>query len=128
MTADTAFTYNSDRFYTHTYGTDTGGLTGTNLLLRFGNAANGVFAAGSDRTTPSWRLTGMGIPQTGGASEAGSNHFGLDGILDYKPSGLCPLSGGCWLDGTLTGAWALLLGNVRSGSSDTVGGRSGLYL
>jgi hypothetical protein len=128
ITADTAFTYNSDVFYSHTYGTDTGALTGTNQSLRFGNAANGVFAASSDRTTPNWRLTGMGIPQVDGASGAGSNHFGLDGIGDYKPIGLCPISGGYWGHGPGAGAWAFYLGHVGSYSNDTVGGRSGLYL
>jgi hypothetical protein len=128
INADTAFTYNSDRFYSHTYGTDTGVLAGTNRFLRFGNAANGVFAASSDRTTPNWRLTGMGIPQADGASAAGSTHFGLDGIWDHKPSGMCPLSGGYWYLGADAGAWALTLHVVRSYSSSFVGGRSGLYL
>ena len=117
LIADTAFTYNSDVFYSHTYGTDTGVLAGTNQFMRFGNANNAVLAANTDRTTSTWRLTGMGIPQADGASEAGSNHFGLDGIWDYKPSGMCPLSGGFWYDGADAGAWALNLGNERSYSS-----------
>ena len=128
LIADTAFTYNSDVFYSHTYGTDTGVLAGTNQFMRFGNANNAVLAANTDRTTSTWRLTGMGIPQADGASEAGSNHFGLDGIWDYKPSGMCPVSGGDWDNGAYAGAWALNLYLGRSASSYAVGGRSGLYL
>jgi hypothetical protein len=127
LTADTAFTYDADRFYTHSYGTDTGALAGTGQSVRFGNASNGVFASSTDRTTPAWRLTGMGIPQPNGAATSGSNHFGQDGIWDYKPANMCPFSGGGWSRGTDAGDWTLDLANERSHSHFSVGGRSALY-
>jgi hypothetical protein len=69
----------------------------------------------------------MGIPQPNGAATSGSNHFGQDGIWDYKPANMCPISGGYWYDGTNAGDWTLSLSTVRSDSYVRVGGRSALY-
>lgn len=73
-----------------------------------------------------WQATGAGIPLIGGVG--GTNPFGNDGLWDYRPNEMCPLSGAHWADGPLAGVWALYLGNARNAASGAVGFRAALYL
>ena len=98
-------------------------LTASSTAKLFGSASQ-VFSAavaGSD-----WAAAGAGIPLVAGTG--GSNAFGNDGLWDYRPNQLCPLSGGYWPDGASAGVWALYLGYTRAYSYSHVGGRSALYL
>lgn len=71
-----------------------------------------------------WTMTGAGVPLTSG----GSNQFGNDGLWDWRVNELCPISGGDWSPGSLSGVWALGLIGVRSYSGHSVGFRAALYL
>ncbi len=73
-----------------------------------------------------WQAAGLGIPLVGGVG--GTNLFGSDYFLDYRPAAMCPLSGGGWDNGSSAGVWAFHLSNVRGGSNYSVGFRSALYL
>ena len=73
-----------------------------------------------------WVAACAGLPLADGVG--GANAFGNDGLWDYRPNELCVLSGGYWGDGSDAGAWALLLGNVRSDSGSGVGLRAASYL
>lgn len=100
-----------------------GAAAASNSLKLFGNAGQ-VFAeavAGA-----SWQATSAGIPLAGGVG--GTNAFGNDGLWDYRPNELCPISGGHWSDGSVAGVWALILYIPRAGSLSDVGFRSASYL
>jgi hypothetical protein len=71
-----------------------------------------------------WKLTGLGI-----ALASGDPNPALSGYFwNYPSKGMCPISGGYWLNGSNAGVWAFGLGDVRGGSSSGVGFRSALYL
>ena len=95
---------------------------------RYGRGANAVLSgalSGSD-----WIDTGLGLPSPSGISDgtSGSNLFGNDYFYQQVRDLLCPISGGTWGNATTAGVWALSLSGPRSGSSDIVGARAGLYL
>ena len=74
-----------------------------------------------------WAFAGMGGMLAVGASAGGTAEFGNVGFWDYRPSAMCPLSGGSWNNTTNAGVWALTCNNVRGGSAVYVGGRSAAY-
>ena len=73
-----------------------------------------------------WQATGAGIPLLAGLG--GTNLFGNDGLWDYRPGDMCPISGGDWGTGSGAGVWALVLSHARATSGDSVGFRSASYL
>lgn len=73
-----------------------------------------------------WQAAGLGIPLVGGVG--GTNAFGSDYFLDYKPNEMCPLSGGTFANGSDAGVWTFNLNSVRGSSNNAVGFRSALYL
>ena len=98
-------------------------LTASNSAKYYGAAAQVLSAATSGA---GWVGAGLGVPLQGGVG--GTNAFGGDGLWDYKPGEMCPISGGYWGDGSMAGAWALNLANVRATSNGSVGFRAALYL
>lgn len=106
-------------------GTTFGALwaTGVNRTTAFG-AATQVFDAAINGNA--WNATGAGVPLAGGVG--GTNAFGNDGLWDYKPNEMCPISGGGWDASSSAGAWALYLGYGRGTSYNYVGFRAALYL
>ena len=104
-----------------------GALHGDNSVVKFGNGASQVFSAATSGAA-TWGLTGLGIPQHDGTSAGGTDAFGADGLWDYKPDKMCPLSGGGWSDAASAGAWALALSDVSAGSYGGYGGRAALGL
>ena len=106
-------------------GTSYGALwaTAANRATYFG-AATQVF---SEATSGNWwNLAGLGVPLAAGVG--GTNAFGNDGLGDYKPDEMCPISGGGWNYASPAGAWALGLNTTRSNSTYDCGGRSALVL
>ncbi len=97
--------------------------TGANRTAYYGNAAQVLSEATSGNA---WNFTGLGAPLAGGVG--GTNLFGSDYFLDYKPNEMCPLSGGAWSGSSGAGVWALNLNGVRGNSGDAVGFRAALYL
>lgn len=96
-------------------------LAASNTQKSFGSASavfNGA-VSGND-----WLGDGLGLPVNVG----GNNLFGGDGLWDYRPNELCPLSGGNWDTGAPAGVWVLHLGSVRGNSGAHVGFRAALYL
>ena len=100
-----------------------GAATASNTAKYYGATVQ-VFSEATAGT--SWQATGLGLPLVGGTG--GTNAFGSDGLWDYRPGGMCPISGGSWTDGSYAGVWAFNLDVVRSYSSYNVGFRSALYL
>lgn len=104
-------------------GATVGAATASSTSKTFGNAAQVLDESGSGA---GWIATGLGIPLVGGVG--GTNAFGNDGFLDYRPNDMCPRSGGSWSGGSDAGVWALDLNNARSVSHASVGFRAALYL
>ncbi len=104
-------------------GTTYGALTASNSNKVFGSASQVLSEATSGTA---WAVAGAGIPLLAGVG--GSNQFGSDYMLDYRPNELCVISGGSWYGGGDAGVWALNLGDVRSDSGYNVGFRSASYL
>lgn len=100
-----------------------GALTASSSNKVFGNAAQTLSEATSGLA---WAAAGAGIPLVGGVG--GTNAFGNDYMLDYRPGDMCPFAGGHWYDGAGAGVWALHLGSVRGASGNYVGFRAALYL
>ena len=90
----------------------------------FGNAASQVFSAVTSGNA--WNYAGLGAPLAAGIG--GVNAFGNDGLYDYKPNEMAPLSGGGWSYSSNAGVWAFLLGGTRTYSDNSFGFRSALYL
>lgn len=106
-------------------GATVGALLVTSSTVRYGNAAAQVFSAalvGQD-----WAMTGLGIPLAGGVSPGGSNLMGLDGLWDYRPTDMFPLSGGNWGNAGHAGVRALHCLFARGSSTDNVGFRVASY-
>ncbi len=97
--------------------------TGANRSAYYGSS-NQVFSEATSGTA--WNFAGLGGPLSGGVG--GTNAFGSDYFLDYKPNEMCPLSGGGWGYGSGAGVWAFTLDYVRGYSISYVGFRSALYL
>jgi hypothetical protein len=106
-------------------GTTFGALwaTGANRTTYYGSATQVFNAAVSGNA---WAATGAGIPLATGIG--GTNAFGQDYFLDYKPNEMCPIAAFGWSDGAGAGVWALHLYVVRGDTSNAVGFRSALYL
>lgn len=100
-----------------------GAALATNTVKYFGATGQVISAAtnGND-----WKWCSLGLPLSVGVG--GTNQFGNDGLWDYRPNELCPLSGGYWSTGSDAGVWACYLGGVRSTSDSNAGFRSALYL
>jgi hypothetical protein len=97
--------------------------TGANRSTTFG-AATQVFSEATSGNA--WNFTGFGAPLAAGIG--GTNAFGNDAFVDYKPNEMCPISGGYWYDSSGAGVWYLGLSYVRSDSHNSVGFRAALYL
>jgi len=92
---------------------------------RYGNGANQVLSG--DVSGPGWLLTGLGIPQSGGASASGTTLFGQDYFYQYLQNQLFLRSGGSWSSYRDAGPWAAgWLGN-RASSTSYVGFRCAAY-
>ena len=92
---------------------------------RYGNGANQVLSG--DVSGPGWLLTGLGIPQSGGASASGTTLFGQDYFYQYLQNQLFLRSGGSWSSYRDAGPWAAgWLGN-RASSTSYVGFRLACY-
>jgi hypothetical protein len=100
-----------------------GALLASGTTKLFGNAAQ-VFD--SAQSGVAWEMACLGIPLVGGVG--GTNAFGNDELYDYRPTDMCPVSGGKWNSSSNAGVWALNLPNARGSSHDYVGFRAALYL
>lgn len=98
-------------------------LTASNSQKTFGSSSQVLSEATSGTA---WAMAGLGVPLSGGVG--GTNLFGNDGLWDYRPNEMCPISGGGWSGGATAGVWALYLNYVRTGSTADVGLRSASYL
>lgn len=106
------------------YASETGGVR----AHRFGNGANQALAEAASGLN--WQMAGLGLPLATGASSAGTTLFGHDYMSDKGPASaeLCLISGCSWSHGSLAGAWALYLNDVRGNSGPNVGFRSACYV
>lgn len=100
-----------------------GALTASNSNKPFGSAAQVLSEATSGTA---WAMAGAGIPLATGTG--GSNQFGNDYMLDYRPAEMCPVVGGSWGNSVVAGVWAVYCGNVAGNSGNDVGCRSACYL
>lgn len=100
-----------------------GAFTTSNTNKVFGSAAQVLSEATSGTA---WAAAGAGIPLVGGVG--GSNQFGNDYMLDYRPADMCPIVGGSWSGSSDAGVWALHCSAVRGASGTGVGARAALYL
>lgn len=104
-------------------GTSYQAWAGSSTAKYYGSASQ-VFSEGVSGNA--WNYAGAGGPLTAGVG--GTNAFGNDYFIDYKPNELCPISGGSWNASSTAGVWTLALDAVRSDSHSTVGFRAALYL
>ena len=95
-----------------------------NAVTRYGSASQ-AFSDAAEGVP--WAFAGMGGMLASGASAGGTAEFGTDGFWDYRPSALCPLSGGSWHYTADAGVWTLACSNLRGNSNDYVGGRAAAY-
>jgi len=58
----------------------------------------------------------------------GSNQFGNDYMLDYRPNEMCPGVGGSWDGSSNAGVWALDCSYVRASANAHYGLRAACYL
>ncbi len=100
-----------------------GAATGSNSLKNFGSASQ-VFSEATSGNA--WNAAGFALPLVGGVG--GTNAFGSDGLWDYKPNEMCPMSSAAWGGGGTAGVFTLHLAYGRSDSSAGYGFRSALYL
>jgi hypothetical protein len=100
-----------------------GALLASATTKYYGSATQVLSAALSGND---WAAAGLGIPLVGGVG--GSNLFGNDYFIDYRPNELCPLSGAYWANGSGAGVWPLELDLDRASSYGSIGFRSALYL
>jgi len=101
-------------------------ITGNDGWIRFGNNTNQVLA--EDTSGNSWKLTGLGIPETSsGLSAGGTNLFGVDGLYRYLRNELCLLSCASWNSGSYAGVWLVAWGSSRAASYCSVGFRAACY-
>ncbi len=100
-----------------------GAATGSNSLKNFGSASQ-VFSEATSGNA--WNAAGFALPLVGGVG--GTNAFGSDGLWDYKPNDMCPMSGANWDNGSNAGVFALTLNYHRASSDYYCGFRSALYL
>lgn len=106
-------------------GTTYGALwaTSANRTTFFGASSQVLDAALSGNA---WNATGAGLPLAAGVG--GTNLFGNDLLLDYKPDEMCAVLSGGWIDASSSGVWALLLAHYRSYSVYYSGLRAARYL
>lgn len=71
-------------------------------------------------------MAGAGVPLVGGVG--GSNQFGNDYMLDYRPNEMCPIVSGNWSNSSNAGVWALHCTNVRADANVDYGLRAACYL
>ena len=101
-------------------------ITGNDGWIRFGNSTNQVLA--EDISGNSWKLTGLGIPETSsGLSAGGTNAFGVDGLYRYLRNELCLLSCADWNYGSYAGVWTVSWNAYRTYSAYYVGFRAACY-
>ena len=100
-----------------------GALTASSTNKTFGSAAQVLSEATSGTA---WAMAGAGVPLLGGVG--GSNQFGNDYMLDYRPNEMCPLVGGSWGSSSAAGVWSLACSYVADGSYEDVGCRAACYL
>lgn len=104
-------------------GTTYGSLTASSSNKIFGSAAQVLSEATSGTA---WAMAGAGVPLLAGVG--GSNQFGNDYLLDYRPNEMCPLVGGHWSDSSDAGVWALNCSVVRANAGDSCSLRAACYL
>ncbi|MGP4863100.1 hypothetical protein ACTXGK_02775 [Psychrobacter sp. T6-5] len=108
-------------------GASIGALTGTLRVLEMGNGIQQVFS--SAMTGKEWQASCAGIPlATGVSSTSGTDLFGHDRFYDDRVDYLCPMSGGAWGSGALSGVWFVYFHYSRADSYDNVGVRAALYV
>jgi hypothetical protein len=93
--------------------------------LRFGNAANQVFAWD---TAANRLLSMLGLPAANGMSTAGSNSMGADRYYQKITNELCVLSRGVWAVGSGAGSRGRSLAGSRASANDYVGFACASYL
>jgi hypothetical protein len=89
---------------------------------RYGNSTNQVLE--EELSGIGWKLTGLGLPRTGGMSTAGTNMFGADYYYQYIRNDLCLAAGGDWNNTTDAGVWSLNCVSPRSHTVYSVGFRA----
>lgn len=107
-------------------GVSIGALTGTSRSLEMGNGTQQVFSAAT--SGKEWQTSCAGIPlSTGVNSTSGTDLFGHDRFYDNRVDDLCPISGGIWGSGALSGVWDVYFGYSRAYGSSAGGVRAALY-
>ena len=126
-TLNTDAWYYASTNYTN-IGTTAGALWAAsgNRVVYYGNSTSQVLSEATSGTN--WILTGLGVPLSAGVSAAGTNQFGADYFIDYKPALMCTISSGGWAGTSNAGVWAFACYTVRSSSDGYVGFRLGLYV
>ncbi len=109
-------------------GASIGALTGSARGMMIGSASQQVFSSAT--SGKEWQASCAGIPlATGVNSTSGTDLFGHDRFYDNRVDDLCPLSGGYWNLGALSGVWNVSFNASRATSHDgAVGVRAALYV
>jgi len=74
-----------------------------------------------------WQASCSGIPLATSVDTAGTDLFGHDRFYDNRVDDMCPLAGGDWSSGALSGVWLVSFYYSRAYSNYYVGVRAALY-
>lgn len=96
-------------------------FTPDETTVTFGNGTAAVFSGSVDTASNDYRLDMCGVPLATGGAPA---RFGGDTLYKYSVANMCPIVGGPWNNSSSAGVWMRYWNNSRSGSGNTVGGRS----
>lgn len=108
-------------------GASIGALTGTSRGLEMGNGTQQAFSNAT--SGKEWQASCAGIPlSTGVNSASGTDLFGHDRFYDNRVDDMCPISGGIWDGGAVSGVWYIDFYNSRARGSSGVGVRAALYV
>ena len=106
-------------------GASIGALTGATRGMMTGSGTQQVIS--SAHSGKEWQASCAGIPLATGVDSTGTDLFGRDQFYDHRIDDLCPISGGGWANGALSGVWNVLFNDSRATSYGNVGVRAALY-
>jgi len=99
-------------------------VSGNDGWTYLGNGSNAVFAMNTDRTTPSYKRTALGIPNATGVSGSGTTEFGNDGLYRYLRNEMACRCCGGWNNSSNAGVFTMAVDATRTDSYYNVGARA----
>lgn len=106
-------------------GASIGALTGASRGMKIGSGTQQVFSNAT--SGEEWQASCAGIPLSTSVDSTGTDLFGHDGFYDSRVDDMCPLAGGFWYYGALSGVWDVYFTGSRANGGRHIGVRAALY-